>query len=245
VPLINGITLHDGAVTWSFKSDLETIFNARGNTSFSGSALGVALPAVTSTERLLTTQYLGRWGQAQAATRRTWAGSLEENQDAITDLHTDALFASPASQVRCLGLCYPHGKVSTLHGRLAPVYNYILAARCNDFSFGTFFGVPNITAGLVAHADDIPCIFKPDGQIFGGVFKAQSEEQAKISRAMTRAWTNFAKYLDPAPRPGSPGSPWPPGGAVMLLKPEPELLDAELAGAQPYQAMADRWSCTG
>jgi hypothetical protein len=71
--------------------------------------------------------------------------------------------------------------VSSLHGRLAPVYSYILAARCNDFSFATLFRVPNVTAGLVGHADDIPCIFKPGGPFL----KAQSEEQAKTSRAMT------------------------------------------------------------
>jgi hypothetical protein len=128
--------------------------------------------------------------------------------------------------------------VSTLHGRLAPVYNYILAARCNDFSFATLFGVPNITAGLVAHADDILCIFKPDGLDF----QAQNQEQAMTSRAMTRAWTNFAKYLEPAPRLGSPGPAWPPGEAVMLLQPQSKLRGDEPAGAQPYQAMADRLS---
>ena len=30
---------------------------------------------------------------------RTWTGTLEENQDAITDLHTDSTFASPAFEV--------------------------------------------------------------------------------------------------------------------------------------------------
>ena len=30
---------------------------------------------------------------------RSWTGSLEENQDAITDLHTDSIFATPAFEV--------------------------------------------------------------------------------------------------------------------------------------------------
>ena len=30
---------------------------------------------------------------------RSWLGSLEENQDGVTDLHTDAIFASPAFEV--------------------------------------------------------------------------------------------------------------------------------------------------
>ena len=30
---------------------------------------------------------------------RSWNGSLDENQEGITDLHTDSIFASPASEV--------------------------------------------------------------------------------------------------------------------------------------------------
>ena len=38
---------------------------------------------------------------------RSWTGSLEENQDAITDLHTDSIFATPAFEVS-LSLNHSH-----------------------------------------------------------------------------------------------------------------------------------------
>jgi len=97
VPIINGVNKHDGALVWFDKSSLENIFNSDGNKSFSATAFGTDLGVVTSTERLLTSFYLGR----------SWTGSLEENQDAITDLHTDSIFATPAFEV-ILSLNHSH-----------------------------------------------------------------------------------------------------------------------------------------
>ena len=82
-------------------------------------------------------------------------------------------------------------KVSKYHSKVAPAYSYLLNSRCNDFTFGAEFGVPNISTGLVAHADDIPCIFKNDGVFLG----PPSEEQAKTIKAMVHEWTTFAKSL--------------------------------------------------
>ena len=60
VPIINGVNKHDGALVWFDKSSLENIFNSDGNKSFSATAFGTDLGVVTSTERLLTSFYLGR-----------------------------------------------------------------------------------------------------------------------------------------------------------------------------------------
>ena len=61
VPIINGVNKDDGALVWFDKSTLENIFNSGGNKSFSRTAFGTDFGAVTSTERLLTSFYLGRW----------------------------------------------------------------------------------------------------------------------------------------------------------------------------------------
>ena len=61
VPIINGVNKEDGALVWFYKSALENIFNSGGNKSFSATAFGTDLGVVTSTERLLTSFYLGRW----------------------------------------------------------------------------------------------------------------------------------------------------------------------------------------
>ena len=58
--MINGVTMHDGAGLWVAKDMLEEIFNAGGNKSFSMTALGADLIGLSSTERLLTSYYLGR-----------------------------------------------------------------------------------------------------------------------------------------------------------------------------------------
>merc|ERR1719244_987573 len=142
---------------------LEEIFNAGGKKSFSMTALGADL-GLSSTERLLTSYYLGR----------TWEGSLEDNQDAITDLHTDS--------------------------------TYILASRCNDFTIGAFFNVPIITSDLVAHADDLPCIFKHDGLLLG----KPTKEQKETIKAMVREWTSFAKNMRPS------STSWTSGGSPMI-----------------------------
>ena len=60
VPIINGVTMHEGALLWILKDILENVFNAGGNASFSRTALGADIGIVTSTERLLTSYYLGR-----------------------------------------------------------------------------------------------------------------------------------------------------------------------------------------
>ena len=72
MPIIVGVNKDDGALVWFEKNTLEQIFNSSGKKSFSPtalgadlgevtSALGADLGEVTSTERLLTTFYLGRW----------------------------------------------------------------------------------------------------------------------------------------------------------------------------------------
>ena len=61
MPIIVGVNKDDGALVWFEKNTLEQIFNSSGKKSFSPTALGTDLGEVTSTERLLTTFYLGRW----------------------------------------------------------------------------------------------------------------------------------------------------------------------------------------
>jgi len=208
VPMINGVTMHDGAVLWVAKDMLEEIFNAGGNKSFSMTALGADL-GLSSTERLLTSFYLGR----------TWEGSLEDNQDAITDLHTDSTFASPAFQV------------TKYHKHVAPVFSYILASRCNDFTIGAFFNVPNITSDLVAHADDLPCIFKHDGLLLG----KPTKEQKETIKAMVREWTSFAKNMRPS------STSWTSGGSPMIFgQPESRVLDEEESKTLIFQDLGDR-----
>ena len=82
-------------------------------------------------------------------------------------------------------------KVSRYHSKVAPAFSYLLTSRCNDFTFGAEFGVPNISSGFVAHADDMPCIFKNDGVFLG----PPTKDQANIIKAMVREWTTFAKDL--------------------------------------------------
>merc|ERR1712037_802877 len=146
-------------------------------------------------ERLIVSHYLGR----------KQSGSFEENLPAITDLHFDAIYASPADMV------------STLHGKEAPVYSYLLNSRCNDVSTASLFSTMDVTEDLVFHGDDIPCIFKPDGKVFG----EQRPSQAKTSRAVVRAWANFAKHLQPEPSVNwdLTGNRWNPGGRPMSSRP--------------------------
>ena len=61
MPIIVGVNKDDGALVWFEKNTLEQIFNSSGKKSFSPTALGIDLGEVTSTERLITTFYLGRW----------------------------------------------------------------------------------------------------------------------------------------------------------------------------------------
>ena len=61
MPIIVGVNKDDGALVWFEKNTLEEIFNSSGKKSFSQTALETDLGEVTSTERLLTTFYLGRW----------------------------------------------------------------------------------------------------------------------------------------------------------------------------------------
>ena len=58
VPVMNGITLHDGAVIYAVEEVLRAAFG--GYLSFAETALGVSVEE-TSTERLLVSHYLGRW----------------------------------------------------------------------------------------------------------------------------------------------------------------------------------------
>ena len=81
--------------------------------------------------------------------------------------------------------------MSKYHGQVAPAYGYLLASRCTDFSFGALFNAPNMSKELVAHADDLPCIFKHDGEFLG----PPSEPQEATIKAMVKEWTSFAKNL--------------------------------------------------
>ena len=132
VPILNGVTLNDGSVTWVLKDALEEIFNSDGERSVSLTGLAPELDQVSVSERLLTSFYLGRspkfshhglpsshimvsqvltsWSPifsrfmspqtVHISLCRQWSGSLEDNAEAITDLNTDAAFASPAHQVK-------------------------------------------------------------------------------------------------------------------------------------------------
>jgi len=114
---------------------------------------------------------------------------------------------------------------------VAPVFSYLLASRCNDFTFGAEFGVPKVSSGLVAHADDIPCIFKNDGVFLG----SPSAAQAKTIKDMVREWTSFAKDLKPA------SSSWKSGGPLMVFQqPESGVLTEEQAGIAAFQDLTDR-----
>jgi len=210
VPILNGVTLNDGSVTWVLKDALKENFNSNGQRSLSLTGLAPELDQVSTSERLLTSFYLGR----------RWSGSLEDNAEAITDLNTDAAFASPAHQV------------SKQHSKVAPAYSYLLASRCNDLSIGVFFNSPSAEEpGFVSHGDDIPCIFKPDGIILG----KQNEEQAATSQAMVKAWTNFAKHHKPAT-----SASWTSGGQPMIFQPESSILTRNQEKEQPFHGLADR-----
>ena len=60
VPILNGVTLNDGSVTWVLKDALEEIFNSDGERSVSLTGLAPELDQVSVSERLLTSFYLGR-----------------------------------------------------------------------------------------------------------------------------------------------------------------------------------------
>merc|ERR1712192_53851 len=88
-----------------------------------------------------------------------------------------------------------------------------------------------LCTGLVAHADDIPCIFKNDGVFLG----PPSEEQAKTIKAMVHEWTTFAKSLKPSE------SSWKSGGSLMVFQqPESGVLTKEQTEKAPFQDFADR-----
>ena len=221
VPLIIGVTKDDGAVVEAFRDLLEEIFEAGGKESWSPLALGAKLENVTSIERLIVSHYLGR----------KQSGSFDDNLPAIMDLHFDAIYASPAHMV------------SRLHGKKAAVYSYLLNSRCNNVSTASLFSAMEVTEDLVFHGDDIPCIFKPDGKVFG----KQSPNQAKTSRAVVRAWTNFAKHLQPELSLSwdLTGNRWTPGGRPMLFQTQSTVLTEQEEQRQPYKSRKDRlelWS---
>ena len=60
VPILNGVTLNDGSVTWVLKDALEENFNSDGQRSLSLTGLAPELDQVSTSERLLTSFYLGR-----------------------------------------------------------------------------------------------------------------------------------------------------------------------------------------
>ena len=72
--------------------------------------------------------------------------------------------------------------------------------------------MPDVPEDLVPHGDDLPCIFKDED----GLLPEYKDARANTSRAMVKAWTNFAKYLEviltthylPLP-PTPPALPWP------------------------------------
>lgn len=115
-----------------------------------------------------------------------------------------------------------------------------MASRCNDLSIGVFYGLEDVSPDYVAHGDDLPCIFKPDGVYFG----AMNEEQAKTSRAMVTAWTDFAKDLKVTPLSQHPQPGWPAGERPMVFQPESELLSRSMGEEEPYRGLNDRCLCT-
>ena len=60
VPILNGVTLNDGSVTWVLKDALKENFNSGGQRSVSLTGLAPELDQVSTSERLLTSFYLGR-----------------------------------------------------------------------------------------------------------------------------------------------------------------------------------------
>ena len=60
VPILNGVTLNDGSVTWVLKDALQENFNSGGQRSVSLTGLAPELDQVSTSERLLTSFYLGR-----------------------------------------------------------------------------------------------------------------------------------------------------------------------------------------
>ena len=100
-----------------------------------------------------------------------------------------------------------------------------------------------VTDDLVFHGDDIPCIFKPDRKVFG----EQSASQAKTSRAVVKAWTKFAKYLQPQPSISwdLTGNRWTSGGRPMLFQSQSGVLTELGEQSEPYKSRKDRlelWS---
>ena len=79
-------------------------------------------------------------------------------------------------------------------------YQYILTHQGQN-SFSENYGIPPIG---VYHADDIQYLWESDYFHFRNL----SEIDEKVSKIMTTAWTNFAKFGDPSP-PGTPFS-WTP-----------------------------------
>ena len=79
-------------------------------------------------------------------------------------------------------------------------YQYILTHQGQN-SFSENYGIPPIG---VCHADDIQYLWESDYFHFRNL----SEIDEKVSKIMTTAWTNFAKFGDPSP-PGTPFS-WTP-----------------------------------
>ena len=148
----------------------------------------------------------------------------------------------------CLFLARSSPQVSSLHGRHAPTYSYLLATRCSSVSLQALFGVPDVPEDLVPHGDDLPCIFKDED----GHLPEYTDARVNTSRAMVKAWTNFAKYLEvilttpqlPStlhppfqPFPGQDPSPWPRGG-VLVLQPQPRLITDDQD--ETYRGFMDR-----
>jgi hypothetical protein len=132
----------------------------------------------------------------------------------------------------CLFLARSSPQVSSLHSRHAPTYSYLLATRCSSVSLQTIFGVPDVPEDLVPHGDDLPCIFKDED----GHLPEYTDARVNTSRAMVKAWTNFAKYLEVILT--IPQLP-PPPTLPAVSRPRPQSLASRWSPCPPAPASPD------
>jgi len=127
-------------------------------------------------------------------------GSFEANIMNVIEMHTDSWFWSPSAEV------------TKLHSKVAPVFPYVLNERCTEVSVSFFLGGENKDYG-VGHIEDVSCIFKasPPYEFIGDLTVSGS----KVSQAMVKTWTNFAKFKNPSPLHCSDPA-WPKGEVMFF-----------------------------
>jgi len=128
-------------------------------------------------------------------------GSFEVNEKNLIEMLTDSKYGSPSAEL------------TKLHSKVAPVFPYVLNERCTEASWSSLFVGGNKDYG-VCHIDDLSCIFKasPPYEFIGNL----SAQGIKVSQAMVKSWTNFAKFKHPSPYLSS--DPEWPAGEVMFFE---------------------------